>query len=263
MKKKEKKEEKKVPQPVNSKVVIIVLAIVAAIILFVNSNESAIEFISQIKEGNLSVLTISENAEEAPPAQVPLQYKAYTPPVVKGEAVLAKKLPSAQPVEADVEKEKVEQEKMKNEFLEKVKVNMNFPEHLNYSVLDLEQGIEAIQGTSLRGEEALTIAATARIISLKDVLEYLSNPEKAFPQVRPGDFNPGSPVQKIMPPQGKGISSIQIISGKKGGTDEVYAAYIERTDRKGSYLFIMKAPKKTFAENEGYLDQIMNNFEAK
>ncbi|GAB4417682.1 MAG: hypothetical protein OHK0056_26730 [Bacteriovoracaceae bacterium] len=192
-----------------------------------------------------------------------LEIKEYFPPVSEGKVEIAKKIPSSKAQESEVEKFQKEQELIKIDFQRKIMAKINLPGHMKYNVLDLEEGVEGIHGISPRGEEELSVLAAAKSVKVEEVVDYLEKSTSAFPQLRNGDFNKNSPTFKIAPPPGKGISNITIINGKKYGNQEVYAALVERSDKKGTYLFVMKASSKFFNENEGFLDKMLADFEAK
>jgi len=215
-------------------------------------------------------------ADEVTPAQVQsdqdlnsdgqsqTELKDAYAPLPEGKVELAKKLEAnTDELEASMKNEVFEQDKLKDEFQNTIKANINLPENLKYTQLDLEEGIGGLYGTDATGQNEFAMLGTEKPATLDQIVDYLNNAQGALPQVRNGDFPSQPVVRKVTPPSGKGISSIQIIQGKKSKDKMIFAAIVERSDRKGTYVFVMKAPNSFFDTNEGMLDSMLDSLQVK
>ena len=68
------------------------------------------------------------------------------------------------------------------------------------------------------------------------------------------DFKVSGEIKKVAGPKSSGISTISIIPGGKNQGNPVFAAYLERADKKGSYVFVMEASPSQFEQYEGDFD---------
>ncbi len=178
------------------------------------------------------------------------------------DVVLAKKLKAAPTVEDPTAIEGQKQKELIGNFQDETKTKIKLPENLNYIKLDLEQGITGIYGSDRKGKRQFSMMATRKPLSVNQLVQYLDSESGSLPHVRKGDFKLKSPTRNVPPPPGRGIASVQVISGASDKDRQVFAALVKRTDSKGSYLFIMKESKTFFKNNEGFLDALLNSFEA-
>ena len=179
---------------------------------------------------------------------------------VKEGVVLAQKLKASQSADEIFLKEQAKQEKVLGDFKGLIKMKIDLPRHLKYEELDLDEGIAGLHGVGPRGKEHLSVLATRKQLNFNQVLDYLNSSDSILPHVQKGDFKDNKKaIRRISPPFNSGIKSIQVIEGKKYQDYQVYAAFIERHDQAGRYLFVMKNTQGFFENNEGYLDTILNS----
>ncbi|PIP93359.1 MAG: hypothetical protein COW00_20315 [Bdellovibrio sp. CG12_big_fil_rev_8_21_14_0_65_39_13] len=192
------------------------------------------------------------------------EVKEVYAPLPEGKVELAKKLEAnSSEIQSAIVDSVTEQELLKTDFQKTIKANVKLPENLKYTQLDLEDGIGGLYGTDASGQNEFAMLGTEKSATLDQIVDYLNNSQGALPQVRNGDFPNRPVIRKITPPSGRGISSIQVIQGKKSSDRMLYAAIVERSDRKGTYVFVMKAPTSFFDTNEGMLDSMLESLQVK
>lgn len=182
----------------------------------------------------------------------------------QGKVELAKKIESDESeLEKSLQESRAQQEALRNEFLQEIHAEVNLPDNLKYTELDLEEGIGGIYGVDGSGKNEFAMIGSEKKATVEQIVDYLNTSQGALPHVRNGDFSTKPVVKKIPAPSGKGISSIQVIQGKKSNDRMLYAAVIERSDKKGIYVFVMKAPTSFFETNEGFLDSMLDSLQVK
>lgn len=161
-------------------------------------------------------------------------------------------------VESPFKKQDDSQSVLLNKFQDTIKLNLDFPLSQNYILLDLEDGIAGIYGTSLNTDKHFVVLATHLKVNVKDILSYLAESKTAFPFINGHTFKPNK-MFFVRSPSGSGLKDLTIIPTTNVKGQALWVAVAERKDTKGSYLFMMKAPAKYFVDNEEGLDQILNS----
>lgn len=160
----------------------------------------------------------------------------------------------------EIKQKAAEQQKtLQSEFLKEIKLQMKLPDNMHFEKLDLDDFTTGIYGVSNLEQKQFAIIAANKTASTSEIVGYLNELRNSIPILgnRQITINE-SDIQKLDAPSDSGLEKFTIIPAGQVGTTELYAAYVERKDKKGSYLFIMSAPAAVFHQNEGALDDLMN-----
>lgn len=169
--------------------------------------------------------------------------------------------PVAEP-EAPLDEYSKHQEILVNEFKDKIKLNIALPSDMNFEELDLDADeVAAMQGTA--NGKKMAILASPKSGSPQAVAGFLLEQKKRIPQLNNHDFKISGDLKTIPGPKNSGISKITIIPGGDNNGYLVYAAHLERSDKKGSYVLIMEGSPAYFEKYEGDLDNMLSSLSTK
>lgn len=206
------------------------------------------------------------------------------PPVIKRES---KPAPSTSPVPEVIEPEattEITQEtppaiseapinpldvdpvlKKEEENLEKFKnllrLEVDLPMGMHFNELDLEGGVAAIEGGA-SGRKIVIMGAT-RTATPELIASFLREQKASIPMLTKYDFKISGSLKNVPPPKDSGISKITVIPGGQNQGNAVFAAYLERGDKKGSYVFVMEAHPSQFDQFEDQFDHMLESIKAK
>lgn len=152
-----------------------------------------------------------------------------------------------------------QQKTLQEEFLKLIKLEMKLPDNMHFEKMDLDDFATGIYGVSSIEQKQFAIIAANKTATTNEVVGYLNELKNSLPMLgnRPFVISEDE-IQKIEAPGDSGLNQFIILPAGQVGTSELYAAYVERKDKKGSYLFLMSAPAAVFHQNEGALDDLMN-----
>ena len=153
---------------------------------------------------------------------------------------------------------KEKQKQIRSDIKETLKAEFEMPENLNYSKLDLEEGVAGVVGVGTGDIKTFAALGTNLKVNDKMVIEFLNNSKGALPLSTGTSFK-NKPSMQINAPGHTGIGKVKIFESNYDGTK---AALLERRDGKGSYMIIMDANSGFFNTNEGYLERMLDNFKA-
>jgi hypothetical protein len=212
------------------------------------------------------------NLEEEPVVSIPAPRRVKRPKVeapkpTEEAAVVAVETPKETPV-IDAPKVPVIPDAVLKEKADKlqafknlIKLDVQLPAGMNFTELDLEAGVAAIEGNA-PGRKMLIMAA-ARSASPETIAGFLREQKTNIPMLSKYDFKISGDLQNVTPPKNSGISKITIIPGGVNEGSQVFAAYLERTDKKGSYVFVMEASPSQFTQYEGDFDIMTDSLKTK
>lgn len=146
-------------------------------------------------------------------------------------------------------------------FKDKVKLDVYLPEDMKFDEIELDAEVAAISGASPDKNMAVFAARTSA--SPKVVEAFLQEQKARIPMLVKYDFKISGQLQKIPPPKNSGISKITVIPGGENNGSLVYAALIERSDKKGSYLMLMEGSPAYFSNSDGDMDKMLSSLMAK
>ncbi len=153
-----------------------------------------------------------------------------------------------------------QQELLKN-FKQQIFLDINLPSDMKYDQLDLDEGVAAMQGTS--PNKKMVILAARRTATPQTIASYLQDQKNKIPVLQNHDFKISGDIKIVPAPKGSGISKITVIPGGEKNGQMIYAAHIERSDKKGSYVFVMEASPSYFDSREGDLDNMLDSLKIK
>lgn len=154
------------------------------------------------------------------------------------------------------------QRKIIREFKKKIHLDMKLPEAYSYLEYDLDEDVVALTGKTFSGDQKVAILATSRKPSTTEILNYLASSKETFPYLANHTFLPGK-MQTIPAPANSGLSDLKVIPSTDSKGNSLYGAIATRKDGKGTYMFMMEAPRRTFFENEETLDKMLQSLSAK
>lgn len=202
----------------------------------------------------------------APRDETPIQYPENSPYKSDGTARTEKKETIKPPkktgnvaeIQKVIEQRKLAQQQLRESFKSELQIKAKLPENLHYATLDLDEGVAGIRGTGKGPIEDLTILATKKRVDEKSIANFLNSKDNGVPVARGLRFD-SKPVLTLKAPAGKGLGKITIL---ESNNPRVKAAYIPRSDGRGSYLFILDAETALYESNEGLLDNLLEHLEA-
>lgn len=153
---------------------------------------------------------------------------------------------------------KKEQKEKLEKFQADISAEFKLPEELSYVNLDLDNGIEAIQGTGRGQIKKFSVLARKGVANVKQVAGYLNESDNGL--ALGGVKFTSSGAQKLSAPSSSGIKEVVVLSTNKAG---VKAAILTRADNQGTYVFIMDANTSFYESNEGFLDEMLSSFKSK
>ena len=185
-----------------------------------------------------------------------LQESKYSAPEESSDDVVPEKAVSNEEIKQQVAEE---QKTLQSEFLKQIKLQMKLPDNMHFEKMDLDDFATGVYGVSTLEQKQFAIIAANKSATTNEVVGYLNELKDSIPMLgnRTLTINEGD-IKKIDAPSDSGLGTFTIIPAGQVGTSELYAAYVERKDKKGSYLFLMSAPAAVFHQNEGALDDLMN-----
>ncbi len=157
---------------------------------------------------------------------------------------------------------KIQQERLLKEFQKSIHLKMNFPGHLNYTDVDLEDDIGAIIGTTTNMDQSFAVIATSRKADVELVVAFLKEESENFPMLKGHEFQPDKAFQ-FTPPASTGLGPLTVIPSTEFEGRGLYAVLAPRADEKGNYLFMMEAKKSHFDENEDGFEKMLDGMKAK
>lgn len=157
----------------------------------------------------------------------------------------------------DLYKHGLSQKKLLEDFKAKIHLDMPFPPGLNYLDLDLDERVAGVIGTSIDGKKTFAVLATDQKVTADTAIAYLEESTDSFGFLKNHKFDTEKQLTFPSPPA-SGLKPLTIVPSSDHKGLGLYMALAERKDGKGSYLFMMEAPKKEFDENEDGLDLMLN-----
>ncbi len=156
----------------------------------------------------------------------------------------------------------MKQQKIIRAFKKKIHLDMKLPEAYSYLEYDLDDDIVALTGKTFSGDQKVAVLATTRKPTAQEAIDYLSTAKETFPYLANHTFQPAR-MQTIPAPATSGLNDLKVIPSTDYKGNSLFAAMASRKDGKGTYLFMMEAPRGTFFENEETLDKMLQSLSAK
>lgn len=212
--------------------------------------------------------TITETMEEIftrTPENVVTEFpKPKEPPkltVVEAKQKFRQTVLNARGINRSVVNYKLYQQKLLSDFQNTIHLKMNFPPHMHYINIDLEDDIGAVYGTTIDGKESFAVLATSRKVSLNEALGYIEESSEAMPMLKGHKFEPEKSIN-YTPPATTGLGPVTIVPSTDVNGKGLYAVFAPRSDEKGNYVFMMEADKKYFDVNEEGFEKMLLDMKA-
>lgn len=154
-----------------------------------------------------------------------------------------------------------QQEELLKNFKQQIFLDINLPADMKFDELDLDEGVAAMQGTS--PSKKMVILAARRTATPQTIVSFLQEQKNRIPVLQNHDFKISGEVKTVPVPKNSGISKITVIPGGERNGQLIYAAHIERSDKKGSYVFVMEASPGYFEKHDGDLDNMLDSLKIK
>lgn len=154
-----------------------------------------------------------------------------------------------------------QQEELLKNFKNKIRLDINLPSDMRFDELDLDADVAAMQGNT--HDRKLAILAAPTTASPQVVASFLQENKSRIPMLGNYDFKISGDIKSVPAPKNSGISKISVIPGGEKNGSLIYAALIERSDKKGTYLFLMEGTPSYFENYEGDLDNMLSSLSAK
>lgn len=155
-----------------------------------------------------------------------------------------------------------QQEALLTEFKTRIHLDIKLPGDVRYEEADVEGNVAVLQGAS-KGKK-IALMAVAQTPSLTSIVDYLNEQKSRITVLGGQPFKISGSTKSYPGPQGSGISKMIVIpGGTKNNGMSLQAAYLERADKKGSYLLIMEANKTYFENADGDFDTIVDSLSVK
>ncbi len=153
------------------------------------------------------------------------------------------------------------QQKIIKDFQKTIHLKMNFPAHMDYVAVDLEDDIGAVVGSTFDKKESFAVVATSKKVTLNQVLDYIQTSGDYIPMMKGHKFEPEK-AQSFTPPSSTGLAPLTIIPSTDVNGKGLFAVFAPRADEKGSYLFMMEAEKNYFERNEDGFEKMLEGMKA-
>lgn len=149
------------------------------------------------------------------------------------------------------------------EFKEQARVNFDLSKEMNFAKLDLEHDrMIGTFGVTNSKDEGLAILATDTRVNDRLLMAYLRDYADELPNLR-GKKVTWSKQPEVFPQmEGSGLSGAKIWLGQGIDGKPVAAAYVERLDRKGHYVFVYSTNNVQSLQNDGFFDEIYSTLKA-
>jgi hypothetical protein len=211
----------------------------------------------EFSEAPVTAASPSQVAPERASTAVEVQSPGAETPSKLPEEVSAKVETTPLPVDPLV----TQQEELIKGFKDKVKLNITLPGDMKFDELDLDAEVAAIQGNSPDKKLAIFAAPTAAGPGV--VASFLQENKSRIPMLGNHDFKISGDTKSIPPPKNSGISRITVIPGGEKNGLQIYAALLERSDKRGTYLLVMEASPNYFETYDGDMDNMLSSISAK
>ncbi len=156
----------------------------------------------------------------------------------------------------------VKQKIIQREFKKTIKLDMDFPNNMDFTPINMENNIAGIYGTTPDKTKQFAVLATKGKVDVKEVLNYLHESANALPLLKNHEFQPDK-IQTIKAPDSTGLGDLQVIPSTDASGKTTYAAIATRKDGEGSYLFLMQAPHAYYENNDDGLGIMLNSVKTK
>lgn len=221
-------------------------------------------WLSAREDGSTMTETMEDMFTQAPKKDVTEFPKPKGPPkltVVEAKQKFRQSVMNSRGISRAALNYKLYQQKLLKDFQKTIHLKMNFPPHMHYINIDLEDDVGAVYGTTIDGKESFAVFATSRKVSLDQALGYIQESSEALPMLKGHKFEPEKSIN-YTPTASTGLGPVTIIPSTDVNGKGLYAVFAPRIDEKGNYLFMMEADKSYFDVNEEGFEKMLLDMKA-
>lgn len=150
-----------------------------------------------------------------------------------------------------------------DEFKEIARIDFELSQSMHFTKLDLEHDrIIGTYGISNGRTDSLAVLATDTRVTEKLVMAYLRDYADELPNLRRKRVVWGQQPEAFPPVEGSGLSGAKVWLGNSADGSTYAAAYFERLDRKGHYVFVYSNINPNAFENDGFFDGLYSTLKA-
>ena len=200
----------------------------------------------------LAVSHFTDRTDDFETGPVPMSaWESPQTPMGQDSPVVSGSLPPATATETGAPTQVPDpQQQVRNEFQELIRLQVTLPNDFYYVNLDIDDKVAVLYGN--QGSKELAVLATDSTASMDQVVSFLNDYKNAIPVLGGADFKITGDPQSISLPADSGLSNGRVIPGPVTKNSQLVGAYLERSDRKGSYFFIMRAEPEFFEHHDGF-----------
>jgi hypothetical protein len=147
------------------------------------------------------------------------------------------------------------------EFRKKTHLNVELPQGFTYLDFELDEQVVALSGKSFNRDQNVAVLASTLTGSTLDVLKYVASNSDSFPYMK-GYALILSQSQTIAAPSSSNLNDLTIVPSNEKNGRRLFTAITERKDGKGTYVFMMEAPRRIFYDNEEGLEKMLQSLSA-
>lgn len=134
------------------------------------------------------------------------------------------------------------------------------PANFNYTKLDMPEGFVGIYGFDSQSKARVTGLAHNRTATPEEVARFLKTDADSIPNMAKNQLSHISPPETLPQlPMESGLNAGKLWHGALQNGEQVAIVYLERSDKKGSYLFVLSGPNSYFERNDGAFDSLYDN----
>lgn len=148
-------------------------------------------------------------------------------------------------------------------FTKEAFIQVPMPGNFNYSTLDLPEGFAGIYGFDAHTKARVTGLAYKNVATPDQVASFLKTDGDSIPNIAQNPVSHLSEPQTLPPPSSpNGLSGGTLWNGVLQNGDQVAVVYVEREDKRGSYMFVLSGSHTYFEKNDGAFDSLYDKARA-
>lgn len=160
------------------------------------------------------------------------------------------------------EKQQILSKVTQRRFSKVAHLKIKLPESLKYVQTDIEDDMASIYGYNHVTKEELTALARPSLTSTEEIQQYLKYDKDAIPNLNGHEVTNLSKPQNVPGSARRGFSGVQVMNATMDNGHIAHVAVANRSDKKGSYIFVFTAPAGTIENNDGYVEKIYRSIKA-
>lgn len=155
------------------------------------------------------------------------------------------------------------QRQVQEAFKDKIRLGINLPPDMNFQEVELDAEVAAMVGSTPNGDRKMAVLAAYETATPEKIAAFLRDQKARIPFLNQHNFTISGDLRTLPGPKDSGISKITLIPGGKNEGTLVYAAHLERSDKKGSYVILLQGTESYFNKNDGELESMLSSLSVK